>query len=129
MNTINFIDPSKSDIRFTNMIFPDGQPHIKIDVESLTTLDHAAPVRIFTRLSSANDRELFSRDCKLFSCNLFFNFIKLSHFNFKPSALMSDCDLFSYDCIFFSYDCELFSRDCNCFSCYCFNFNCPTYTH
>ncbi|MET0243731.1 MAG: ribose-phosphate diphosphokinase [Flavitalea sp.] len=55
MNTINLINPSKSDIRFTTMIFPDGQPHIKIDVESLLVLDHAAPVRIFTRLSSAND--------------------------------------------------------------------------
>ncbi|RYG04450.1 MAG: ribose-phosphate pyrophosphokinase [Chitinophagaceae bacterium] len=55
MNTINLIDPSKSDIRFTTMIFPDGQPHIKIDVESLLVLDHSAPARIFTRLSSAND--------------------------------------------------------------------------
>ncbi|RYF96492.1 MAG: hypothetical protein EOO02_22065, partial [Chitinophagaceae bacterium] len=55
MNTLNLVYPEKSDIAFTTMIFPDGQPHIKIDVASLSVLDRSEPIRIFTRLASSND--------------------------------------------------------------------------
>ena len=37
------------------MLFPDGQPHIKIDVQHAAKLDRKAPLRIFTRLNNAND--------------------------------------------------------------------------
>jgi len=55
MNTLNLVYPDKSDVKFTTMIFPDGQPHIKIDVESLKSLSRTEPVRIFTRMSVSND--------------------------------------------------------------------------
>lgn len=55
MNTLNFIYPEKSDLRFTAMTFPDGQPHIKLDMESVATLDRSAPFRILSRISNSND--------------------------------------------------------------------------
>lgn len=55
MNTLNLVYPEKSDIVFTTMIFPDGQPHIKIDISSLSSFDKSEPIRIFTRLASSND--------------------------------------------------------------------------
>lgn len=55
MNTLNLVYPQQSDIAFTTMVFPDGQPHIKIDVASLARLNRSEPIRIFTRLASAND--------------------------------------------------------------------------
>ncbi|MBC8032964.1 MAG: ribose-phosphate pyrophosphokinase [Chitinophagaceae bacterium] len=55
MNTLHLIHPQKSDIRFQTMIFPDGQPHIKIDVPSAKVLDKKQPLRIFTRINNPND--------------------------------------------------------------------------
>jgi ribose-phosphate pyrophosphokinase len=55
MKTFNLINPGKSDILFKTMIFPDSQPHIKIDTASADRLDKTEPVRILTRVSSAND--------------------------------------------------------------------------
>jgi len=39
MNTINLIYPAQSDIKFNAIIFPDRQPHIKMDVESAKKLN------------------------------------------------------------------------------------------
>jgi ribose-phosphate pyrophosphokinase len=55
MKTFNLIDPAKSDILFKTMLFPDSQPHIKIDTASTASLDRSAPLRILTRIASAND--------------------------------------------------------------------------
>src|ERR1700761_1672792 len=55
MNTFDLIYPEQSAISYKSMIFPDGQPHIKIDVEQAAALDRKAPLRIFTRLNNAND--------------------------------------------------------------------------
>jgi ribose-phosphate pyrophosphokinase len=55
MQTLNLVYPQNSDILFTQMVFPDGQPHIKIDVDSLSKAERKAPIRIFTRLASTND--------------------------------------------------------------------------
>jgi ribose-phosphate pyrophosphokinase len=55
MNTLNLIYPEQSDIVFKVMVFPDGQPHIKIDVESIGKLDKQASLRILTRITNAND--------------------------------------------------------------------------
>jgi len=55
MKTFNLIDPAKSDFAFKTMIFPDSQPHIKTDTATAEVFDKAAPVRILTRVSSAND--------------------------------------------------------------------------
>jgi len=37
------------------MLFPDGQPHIKLDMQKAGELDKTAPFRIFTRLNNPND--------------------------------------------------------------------------
>lgn len=55
MRTLNLIYPERSDIRFKTMVFPDGQPHIKIDMESIKGLDRHQPLRILTRIANAND--------------------------------------------------------------------------
>jgi ribose-phosphate pyrophosphokinase len=55
MTTFNFIAPEQSVIRFKTMIFPDGQPHIKIDMSTLANVDRKLPVRMISRISSAND--------------------------------------------------------------------------
>jgi ribose-phosphate pyrophosphokinase len=55
MNTLNLIYPEQSDIAFKTMIFPDGQPHIKIDVDSANRQGKQAPLRILTRIANAND--------------------------------------------------------------------------
>jgi len=55
MRTLNLIYPERSDIRFNNMVFPDGQPHIKIDMDSLKGIDRRQPLRILTRIANAND--------------------------------------------------------------------------
>ena len=55
MNSFNLISPEKSDILFKSIIFPDGQPHVKIDVESTRKLDKVAPLRILCRIANAND--------------------------------------------------------------------------
>lgn len=55
MNTLNLIYPGLSDITFTVMVFPDGQPHIKIDAASAERLSRKEPVRILARMAGAND--------------------------------------------------------------------------
>lgn len=55
MNTFNLISPAKSDILFKAIVFPDGQPHIKIDVESAGKLNKLETLRILCRIANAND--------------------------------------------------------------------------
>lgn len=55
MNTLNLIYPEQSDIQFKSIIFPDGQPHVKIDMESVAGLDKKAPLHIIARLCNPND--------------------------------------------------------------------------
>ena len=55
MNTLNLIYPGQSDIKFTTMIFPDGQPHIKIDVATAAVLNVKEPLQIVSRVANAND--------------------------------------------------------------------------
>lgn len=55
MNTLNLIYPDQSDIKFTTMIFPDGQPHIKIDVATAAIINKKEPLQMVSRVSNAND--------------------------------------------------------------------------
>jgi ribose-phosphate pyrophosphokinase len=55
MNTLNLIYPEQSDIKYRSMVFPDGQPHIKLDIDSISLLDKKAPLRILTRICNSND--------------------------------------------------------------------------
>jgi ribose-phosphate pyrophosphokinase len=55
MITFDLIYPENSDIPYKSMVFPDGQPHIKIDVEIAEKMDREVPLRIFTRLNNTND--------------------------------------------------------------------------
>lgn len=55
MNTLNIIYPEQSDIKFKSIIFPDGQPHIKLDMESMAGLDKHVPLRVLARLCNPND--------------------------------------------------------------------------
>jgi ribose-phosphate pyrophosphokinase len=55
MITFNLIYPDQSDIGFKAIIFPDGQPHLKLDVASMDALGKNQPIRILSRISNAND--------------------------------------------------------------------------
>lgn len=55
MNTFDLIYPDQSVIPYKAMIFPDGQPHLKMDMQLASQLDRKAPLRLFTRLNNAND--------------------------------------------------------------------------
>ncbi len=55
MNTFNLISPEKSTIQFKTMVFPDSQPHIKIDMGSVAGLNKSEPLKLFTRIANAND--------------------------------------------------------------------------
>lgn len=55
MKTLDLIYPTQSAIPFTALIFPDGQPHMKLDMAQVDQIDRKEPLRIFTRLNNAND--------------------------------------------------------------------------
>ncbi len=55
MRTLNLIYPEQSDIIFSTNTFPDGQPHIRIDVASVNTAWYAEPLRIFSRINNPSD--------------------------------------------------------------------------
>lgn len=55
MTTLNLIYPEHSSIGYKSMLFPDGQPHIKLDVGQAEALDRNEPLRILTRLNNPND--------------------------------------------------------------------------
>lgn len=52
MNRLNLIYPEQSDVLFKSMVFPDGQPHIKIDVDSTSTLSKKEPLHLFARITN-----------------------------------------------------------------------------
>lgn len=52
MKTLNLIAPENSEIPFKSFTFPDGQPHIKID---LSTLVGVTSCQIQTRIATMND--------------------------------------------------------------------------
>ena len=55
MHTLNLIYPELSDVSFKAMVFPDGQPHIKIDTESINRLDKKEALSILARITSPAD--------------------------------------------------------------------------
>jgi ribose-phosphate pyrophosphokinase len=55
MITLNLLYPGQSDIGFTTMLFPDGQPHIKLDMATIKKYAPAAPVRILCRITSSDE--------------------------------------------------------------------------
>jgi ribose-phosphate pyrophosphokinase len=55
MNTFNLISPEKSTIQFKTLVFPDSQPHIKIDMSSVSGLDRTEPLKLLSRMGNAND--------------------------------------------------------------------------
>lgn len=83
MTTFNLISPEHSDIAFKPLLFPDGQPHIKIDVQQLAAIDRAAPLRLFTRLNNANDLFL-----ALFVKNTL-DYLEFAHVELHVSYLMA----------------------------------------
>lgn len=83
MNTLNLIYPEQSDVKFKAMVFPDGQPHIKIDMESISLLDKKEPVRILTRIAHSNDllQLLFIKNT--------LDYLEFEHIELHISYLMS----------------------------------------
>ncbi len=55
MNTLNLLYPAQSDIAFQALVFSDGQPHLKLDVESAEKADKKVPLRILCRLATPAD--------------------------------------------------------------------------
>jgi ribose-phosphate pyrophosphokinase len=55
MNTLNLIYPELSDVSFKAMVFPDGQPHLKINTESINRLDKKEALRVLTRITNPAD--------------------------------------------------------------------------
>lgn len=55
MKTLNLIHPDNSDLPYKALIFPDGQPHLKLDLGSLAGIDRSEPFRILARAASATD--------------------------------------------------------------------------
>jgi ribose-phosphate pyrophosphokinase len=83
MTTLNLVYPETSGIRYQSIVFPDGQPHLKLDLESLTDIDRKAPVRILTRLAQTNDLllALYARDV--------LNYLEFEHIELHVSYLMA----------------------------------------
>lgn len=55
MRTLNLIYPDLSDLDCKISLFPDGQPHIRIDVVTISDIWYKEPVRIFARINNPND--------------------------------------------------------------------------
>lgn len=55
MTTLDLIYPERSAIGYKTMVFPDGQPHIKLDVSQANGHDRSGPLRVLTRLNNPND--------------------------------------------------------------------------
>ena len=83
MNTLNLINPAHSDLAFKSLIFPDGQPHIKLDMDSIANLDRKEPLRILTRLANANDLLLV-----LFAKNTL-DYLEFEHIELHVSYLLA----------------------------------------
>jgi len=83
MPIVNLINPANSDIKFKILVFPDGQPHIKIDTTSCETIDTKETVLIITRIANANDLMLV-----LFAKNAL-NYLGFENISLKISYLMA----------------------------------------
>ncbi len=55
MPSFNLINPATSDIQFKSMIFPDGQPHLKMDMQTLHSIDRKEKLILSSRITNAND--------------------------------------------------------------------------
>lgn len=55
MNTLNLINPENSTIQYTAMIYPDDQPHIKLDMPSIAEMSRTAPLHVRARINNTND--------------------------------------------------------------------------
>lgn len=55
MPGFNLINPANSDVQFQTMIFPDGQPHLKIDMQTLQSIDRKEKLTISSRMNNAAD--------------------------------------------------------------------------
>jgi ribose-phosphate pyrophosphokinase len=55
MNSFNLLSPYNSTIKFKLVNFPDSQPHVKIDMDSVAGLPRHEPVSIVSRMANAND--------------------------------------------------------------------------
>lgn len=83
MHTLNLIDPQRSAIKFEAITFPDGQPHIKLDMASLNLLDKKEPLIMLTRLRNPQDLMLL-----LFAKNAL-DYLELEHIELYVSYLMA----------------------------------------
>jgi ribose-phosphate pyrophosphokinase len=83
MNTLNLINPAHSDLAFTAIVFPDGQPHLRLDAASVATMDKDAPIRILTRLASPADLLL-----ALFAKSTL-DYLEFSHIELHVSYLLA----------------------------------------
>jgi ribose-phosphate pyrophosphokinase len=83
MNIFNLIYPEQSDVKFKTIVFPDGQPHVKIDMDSISLLDKKEPVSIFTRIAHSNDLLLL-----LFIKNAL-DYLEFEHIELHVSYLMA----------------------------------------
>lgn len=83
MKTINLIDARASDILYQSMLFPDGQPHIKLDMLSVEKLDRKEPLSLICRIASANDILLV-----LFLKNSF-DYLEFEHIELRVSYLLA----------------------------------------
>lgn len=83
MNTLNLIDLENSDIGYKAMIFPDGQPHLKLDMSTVAGVDKLQPLRILTRMANANDLLLL-----LFAKNAL-DYLEFPHIELHLSYLLA----------------------------------------
>lgn len=55
MSNINLINPETSVVKYKSLTFPDGQPHIKLDLESMSGIDKMHSFKIYTRVNTPAD--------------------------------------------------------------------------
>jgi len=83
MNTLNFINPELSDLPYKAIVFPDGQPHLKLDMERIQGIHRTEPLRIVTRIANANDLLLV-----LFAKNAL-DYLEFEHIELHISYLLA----------------------------------------
>jgi len=55
MHTLNLIEPSLSSVGYRIVVFPDGQPHIKIDMETVADEHKEKTITVYTRITNPTD--------------------------------------------------------------------------
>lgn len=83
MNTFNLISQQQSTIQFKTILFPDSQPHIKIDMASINGLNRNEPLKVISRIANANDLLLV-----LFAKNTL-DYLEFRHIELNISYLMA----------------------------------------